>query len=125
MKNKGNILFTRKDIVAFLAHFVVSQSQCIYKNMAEILNDADEWLLKNEIAEPNVSIPDFVLYEASEGDLFQYLNKMVESVPSIFVLNERSEENKNDFIDLGALARNICNSIRRDFEITQSIGVNA
>lgn len=115
------ILFTKKDILSNLARYIISQSHCIPSKLTEIINDADFWLSKNEISKPNVDIPDFVLYRAEERRLFDYLNKMVESVASIAILNERSVENNNDFIDLGALARNICNSIRRDFEITESI----
>lgn len=118
-----NILFTKKVLIAYLADWVLQLSKCIPSNLVNILNDADKWFEENKINEPIVSIPDFILYKSDEYEIYSFLKRMVEEVPSISILNERSVENKNDFIDLGALARNISNTIKWDHQRTESINI--
>lgn len=121
MDKSIQILFTQKDIVSNLSLWILQQSKCIPSNLCTILKNADRWVTENEIRKPSVSVTDFIMYSSQEDELHSYLKRMVVEVPEIKVLNERSEENKNDFIDLDALARNICTSIRREHEVTKSI----
>lgn len=112
-KKESEILFLKSDVVAALSYWIIQQSKVIPSMLASILKDVDKWLLENELCKPDVTVPDFVLYKTTEHPLWEYIKKMVLSVPSVRNLEERSEEQKNDFIDLMALARNVTNTLER------------
>lgn len=107
-------LFTHKDIVSRLAQFIIVQSKVTPGNLGDILNDAAAWLEQNKISEPRVAIPDFICFDATAERLFDHIHDMCHNVPTIAYLNERRLQNLNDFVDLSALARNICNGVKAD-----------
>ena len=107
---KEEVSYLHKDIVAALSYWIIQQSQVPPSNLHGILKDAREWLFRVD-GKPTVSIPGFIWYRSTKKLLRDFIERMVNEVPSIAKLNERSKENDNDFIDLGALSRNITNTL--------------
>lgn len=120
------MLYTHKDIVAQLARFIIEQHPRVPANLVEIVANAKEWLKDNEIRAPNVSIPEWHCYEATEKELYHLMINMCDQVPEIAKLNEWDDKEEGEgksFTDLGALARNITNAVDREHDRTMSIKV--
>jgi hypothetical protein len=86
--------YTRNQICASLAYWIVRQSSLLPPNLSEIIEAANAWLIENELVPPKVELSNWTYYVAEQFIVKNYINKMVYSVPQTVALES---------IDLDAL----------------------
>lgn len=139
VETKRKFIF-KSEVLGQLAHWSVRLSSYIPPYLPELLARANDYLFNHPIGDKLIDNDGDEMYEITNTDIYQYFRDMTHSVPAIARLNLRKEEieagliaeddviggdsnrrfrpsDKNSyFVDLGALARNISNSIEREWE---------
>lgn len=119
----------KSNILGQLAHWAVRLSSYVPNYIPEMLRAAEKYIVANPPGE--VLVDEMYAYKPAE--LYNYIMVMCDTVPEIRQLNLRKEEieagftvdgnrprlnhvnyDTSSFVDLGALARNITNSIERE-----------
>jgi predicted oxidoreductase len=152
MNPEDKVIFTRHELLGAMAHFIVAQSPELPSDLSLILRAFDKWIDQYPPPGTIDMFQDMTMITVTSAALYDWLHQATHTIHQIKRLNLSQKEveagltaddvddntkrlvsftfvsrytfvkKEYDFVDLGALARNVANYLKWDHERTQSIG---